>query len=546
MKNSWKHILVLVGFSYVIFMLGNGLLPLSDPDEVFYAQTAKEMVIHHEWNVPFIFGQPQFEKPILIYWLLRLAFLWFGITEFAARFFPALFAACGVIAVYFFALIGFKDRRKSLVSALALMSMGLYLAMARTVFTDMVFSVLIFLALFSFFWGYTYSHRRNQGVILFFLFAALATLAKGPLGLFLPAATVGAFLIFEKKPVVIPWQVALAGLLVFAAVCLPWYVFITAKYGDSFTREFFYNDHIRRIFFAEHANSDKWYFYPGVIIGLSFPWCIFLGAAFIRLWRTRLNLSSTQRFLVCWVAAVFVIFQVAHSKLASYILPLFPALALFCGDYICEMLSERRRSDLIKTLFIATEVLLLLVPIGAVFAVFKFKFQSLSFISVSVFIAVLVAWLSSMLAFILKKKSMLVLYMIVLSLPVFFIFNPIDKEEIESYFSTEDIGSYLQKNCPDAGTILASKFFARGALYYTGKQVAIFALGEKNFFSPHPAEFLDSEDKVSRFLLRNKVTYCVINRKQAGKLESISGRNGFVCRLLFVSGNCRLYKVKPL
>lgn len=87
MKISWKHILVLVGLSYVIFMLGNGLLPLSDPDEVFYAETAKEMAQRHEWNVPFIFGQPQFEKPILIYWLLRLAFSLFGITEFAARFF---------------------------------------------------------------------------------------------------------------------------------------------------------------------------------------------------------------------------------------------------------------------------------------------------------------------------------------------------------------------------------------------------------------------------------------------------------------------------
>lgn len=84
----FKQILILIILSYFFFMLGNGMISLTGPDEVFYAQTAKEMIQHNSWMTPYLFNQPQFEKPIFLYWLLRIAFMLFGISSFAARFFP--------------------------------------------------------------------------------------------------------------------------------------------------------------------------------------------------------------------------------------------------------------------------------------------------------------------------------------------------------------------------------------------------------------------------------------------------------------------------
>ena len=89
MKNNkyLKQIIILLALAYFCFMFGNGLISLTIPDEVFYAQTAKEMLQQHTWMTPYLFDQPQFEKPIFLYWLLKLGFIIFGINSFAARFF---------------------------------------------------------------------------------------------------------------------------------------------------------------------------------------------------------------------------------------------------------------------------------------------------------------------------------------------------------------------------------------------------------------------------------------------------------------------------
>ena len=75
-----KHVFILIVLSVLFFIVGNTGLSLTNPDEVFYMDSAKEMVRHNSWFTPYMFDQPQFEKPIFIYWLIRLGFLMFGIT----------------------------------------------------------------------------------------------------------------------------------------------------------------------------------------------------------------------------------------------------------------------------------------------------------------------------------------------------------------------------------------------------------------------------------------------------------------------------------
>ena len=53
-----KRIAILFAVCYALFLLGNNILSLTDPDEVFYSLTAKEMAAKNEWMTPLIFGQP--------------------------------------------------------------------------------------------------------------------------------------------------------------------------------------------------------------------------------------------------------------------------------------------------------------------------------------------------------------------------------------------------------------------------------------------------------------------------------------------------------
>src|SRR5690349_14439056 len=93
-RRDW--LLLLLGCG-VIFFFRLGRLGLIDPDEPFYALTAREMLQRHDWIVPHIFGQPQFEKPVLFDWLAASSFALLGFTEAAARLPAALFATLLVL-----------------------------------------------------------------------------------------------------------------------------------------------------------------------------------------------------------------------------------------------------------------------------------------------------------------------------------------------------------------------------------------------------------------------------------------------------------------
>ena len=81
-RTTARDLLILSLLCYVAFWWRLGQIGLIDPDEPFYAQTAREMVETNDWITPHIFGAPQFEKPIFYYWLVAASFKLFGQTEF--------------------------------------------------------------------------------------------------------------------------------------------------------------------------------------------------------------------------------------------------------------------------------------------------------------------------------------------------------------------------------------------------------------------------------------------------------------------------------
>ena len=72
-KPTFVVVLLLVLSAYLYFFQLDKIA-LTDPDETFYAQTAKEMVQKGEWLTPTLYGKPQFEKPVLFYWLVEASY----------------------------------------------------------------------------------------------------------------------------------------------------------------------------------------------------------------------------------------------------------------------------------------------------------------------------------------------------------------------------------------------------------------------------------------------------------------------------------------
>ncbi|HTZ11424.1 MAG TPA: glycosyltransferase family 39 protein [Candidatus Margulisiibacteriota bacterium] len=542
-----KRILILISLSFIFLMWGNGILSLTSPDEVFYVQTAKEMIQHRSWLTPYLFDQPQFEKPILSFWLFKAGFMLFGISSFSARLFPALFAMIGVIAVYLLGLLAVKEEKKAFLSALILTSSGLYIGLARTVFTDMIFSVFILLSLLSFFWGYSDKAKKAYGSILFFIFSGLAVLTKGPLGLVIPILIVIYFLAAKKDIRFLYCREFLGwGLLIFMAIALPWYIYMFKRYGYGFIAEFFYNDHLRRFLAAEHPSADKWYFYPASIIGSVFPWSIFTLCALFSLPNNlRKENASSFLFLTSWIAVVFLIFQFCHSKLTSYIVPLFPPLSIITADFIYYFIAKKEKSRSVFNPFLITAIIFLIIGLclGAGSFIILGRFADYISFKPSVYILslswLLLATLFAIRAF--RHNYARGLYLLPCFMLTFFPVFPFVAKDVEPFVTSKEMGAYLLNNYKVEGTIICAKPLIRGVRYYTGKPVALYG---GNFFSPHPVPYLDMDYKLIGFLQKQPVTFAILTKSKSEDIaKTLDAQKEFKVTLLKIIGNEYLVRI---
>jgi hypothetical protein len=318
---------------------------------------------------------------------------------------------------------------------------------------------------------------------------------------------------------------------------------VIKKYGDTFIREFFVNDHYRRLIEAEHEKADTWFFYPSSMVGCMFPWSIFVVAALFSVLRNIKRIGSTNLFLICWVAATFLIFQFAHSKLTSYILPCFPALGLITGDFIYNAATEKKRS--IFVISFLTWLFLLPMPGGVFFALNKFPQYLSSKMPVYWFIAVFVAWLVLMFVFLRKQKILAFVCTLAWFPFLFLALMPFVHENMEPYISSRQTSEYLLENYDIKNTILCSKPYLRGIRYWSGKDVAILSPYAKNYFSPHPVPFLGSDELAGEFLKKQGVTYAVLRKNAIEDIERVAKAHGFKVTQLKLIGNEYVLKVEP-
>jgi len=545
-RNKFIQVLILAGLAYLFLMFGNGTLSLTNPDEVFYTQTAKEMVQHKTWMTPYLFDAPQFEKPILLYWLMRVSIGVFGNTSFAARFPAAFFAILGAIALYLLTLIGFKNDKKAFITSLLLISSGFYIGLARSVFTDMIFSVLILFALLAFYWGYSYRVRKGWGIILFFTSSALAVLAKGPLGIIIPLSVTSVFLFIKKDLKFLFCKHSLWGLLVFLVLALPWYILMEVKYGVAFNREFFYNDHFVRVIKAEHLENDRWYFYPFTMVGTVFPWSLFTLAGIICLFKDiRRKADDFNIFLAIWISAVLLIFQFAHSKLTSYIFPLYPALIIVAGDFIYSSIFLKNKIRLFYILSLVMSAIILLVPLALIFTMPKYAGYLGSKIPVYALIISLFVLGAYSLGFLLRRKLFAFTLTLVSLLFVILLAAGSLHEDLEPFVSSKIASEYLVKNYSVSGPIICSKFYARGVRFYTDKEVVVVDIPGTNYFSPHPVPFLDTDDKVRSFLNTQPVSFGIIKRTNIVDFKRLTA-DKYNFEILKQIGNEYVVRITPL
>ncbi|CUH93948.1 hypothetical protein P22_0010 [Propionispora sp. 2/2-37] len=331
-KRTWLHLAMIVCVAGILMFSYLGTQPLLDPDEPVYAETAKEMFTFHDIISPRIYGEFWYDKPPMYYWLVAGAFKIFGVGEFAARFPSALFAVGGAIAVYLAGRRMFSERG-GLLSALVLATSLEYFYLGNAAVTDMTLTFFLTTALLSFF------HRNYYA---FYVFAALSVVTKGPVGLFFCGVIVGIYLLITSNWMTLKNMKLVRGTVLFSVIALPWYLAMYWQHGMAFIDTFLGFHNVTRFLQPEHVSGKIWYFYiPVLLIGF-FPWTAFLAQAFTEGVKEKGEKRNACIFLALWASAVFLFFSLSQTKLISYILPMFPPLALLVGYYLDKVWEQKR------------------------------------------------------------------------------------------------------------------------------------------------------------------------------------------------------------
>ena len=320
-------IAILALASYVFFFHDLGRVGLIGPDEPRYAAIAREMLLTGDYITPRLYGTPWFEKPALMYWIAAVGYKIFGLNEAGARFPSAVGATLCVFLVYW---CGRRiwNRASGFIAGLILAtSIGCF-AFARAASMDMLLTACLTMALVWFLAALNDSTpRRRRWFYGFYAALGLGVLAKGPIALLLPAASLALFLLVRGKwDEWKTWEPKAAWITV--AVAAPWFILCTLVNGWTFLDVFFVTHNVERFTTPIFGHDRPVYFFLPVLLLLTFPWTFFLISALRR------TFTKTDHLLLCWAIVPFVFFTLSRSKLPGYILPMVPPIALFLAKEI--------------------------------------------------------------------------------------------------------------------------------------------------------------------------------------------------------------------
>jgi 4-amino-4-deoxy-L-arabinose transferase-like glycosyltransferase len=319
--------------------------PLFDPDEGLHASIAQEMVLRGDYVTPTFLGEPFLDKPILFFWAEAASLRLFGDNETAVRVPPLLFGLFGMFAV---AVLGraMFGASAGLLSGAAYATMILPLGVSQVAVHDIGLVGFMCIAC----WCVARIADASELPLVasadppvaaavrrkILLLSALAglclglsILTKGLVGIVVTgifAACLAAYRPSTTMRLAVALSIAIG---VAILVALPWYIAMERAH-PGYLHYYFVERHLQGYLTAtqRHAGRPFWYYLP-IVAGGALPWTAYLvGAA-------RSARGNPLRLVVwAWFGIALVFLSVGESKLVTYALPLFPALAILAGDHV--------------------------------------------------------------------------------------------------------------------------------------------------------------------------------------------------------------------
>ena len=327
-----------------------GLTDFYSKGEPREAVVAYTMVEHGNWILPINNGGDIPYKPPFFHWCIALFSLLQGhVSEFTSR----LPSALALVAMSVGGFVFFAKRKNANMALLAtLLSLTAFEVHRAGINcrVDMVNTAFMVGALFLMFrWWERGKHTMPWLAILCM---SGATLTKGPVGMLLPCAVMGVFMLTQRESLwSTVWRLGLTALL---SLVLPlcWYYAAYLQGGDEFLR-LVKEENIDRLLgkmaYESHENPF-WYNFLTLITGWLPYTLLFVFSLFVLPWKRFSKsgfMQSVRRAepmqMFVWLAFGLILFFycIPKSKRSVYLLPCYPFMAWLMAQYVVWLVANR-------------------------------------------------------------------------------------------------------------------------------------------------------------------------------------------------------------
>lgn len=321
-------LLVLLICAAPLFVAGSRRLALPALDDCFYAQKAVEMSRFHSFFTVTWAGTPTFQNPPLQIFLVSLAFQTFGVNDLSARL-PSILMGLALLGVTYRVGCHLVGRRAALVGAALLLATPLFVDQARRCMMDLPLGFWVSLAILI----AIEAEVRPLLVLLVGLPIAAAVLTKSVLGLQALLAVAMAWLLLPSVRRSLWARYLILSTLAGLALGCSWYLAQLLSFGAPALREHFIIEIAGRALGPFDLRQALTY-YPRVLVTEYQPLTLFAALGVLSLGRiTTPGLKRNMWLLVAWALAPVLICSLSRARLARYLFPVIPALALLAGAW---------------------------------------------------------------------------------------------------------------------------------------------------------------------------------------------------------------------
>lgn len=323
-------------FASILLFSNLGGWGLWSPDEPRYAEVAREMATTKDWVIPHLNGKVYTKKPPLLFWIDALSYRILGTSESTARLPVALMGLATVLLTFHLGSVCFS-KGVGLWGALILVTSPLFAWEARRAKMDIPLTLFMVLAILAFYRGNLLEQKEKRKKMIHyasgFMAIGVGALGKGPVAFSIPCITLACYHLYRRDLHILKekefW-------LAFPLAFLPFLLWLTPavlKLGPGYAMDqIYYRTSALFLHTKVHRHSFFYYFYH--LLGDYFPWILFLPGALVYGFKLKEEEKRAFILLFWWFIANFLFFCLAKTKRTTYLLPLYPAMAIMVSLFL--------------------------------------------------------------------------------------------------------------------------------------------------------------------------------------------------------------------